>query len=66
MCSGSASFVYSLIISLFFKFIYFERESAHKKGRGRERRGRQRIPSRLRAQHGVDSGIHLTDHEIVT
>ena len=45
----------------------FERETEHKQGRGRER-GRHRIRSRLQAlsgQHRADTGVELTNHEIV-
>ena len=48
----------------FFKFIYFEREREHKRGR---QRGRERIPSKL---HSVsvepDEGLKLMNREIMT
>ena len=51
----------------FSTFIYFwDRETEHERGRGRER-GRHRIGSRLRAiSPEPDAGLELTDREIVT
>ena len=51
-------------------FVYFERESVcvstHVLGRGRER-GRERIPSWFHTVSAEpDSGLHLTNHEIMT
>ena len=43
------------------------KEREHKQGRGRERRERERIPSRLlSARSEPDVGLELPDHEIMT
>ena len=49
-----------------FKFIYFERKR-ESRGRDREKRGKERIPSRLHAvSTEPDAGLDLTNSEIMT
>ena len=56
-----------LLLDLFLKFIYFERDRARWGGAERER-GREGIPSRLRvASAEPDAGLELTklrDHDL--
>ena len=54
--------------SIFFKFIYFERdrEHEHEKKRGRER-GREKIPTRIHAVSPEPNlGLNPMNHEIMT
>ena len=55
-----------LVLSWILFLVERERESKHEQGRGRER-GRQRIPSRLRAlSTEPNAGLEPTNREIVT
>ena len=60
-------FFFKFFFLFCFKFIYFERERKRAQaGQGLER-GRQRIPSRLRAvRTGPKAGLDLTNHESMT
>ena len=61
--SGSLNLALICLISL---FTYFERESKHEPGRGRQR-GKERIPNRLRIVSTEPiAGLHLRNHEIMT
>ena len=64
-----SNFMY-VIHTFIYLFIYFQKESAHAHMhvcKGGAERGRERIPSRLRAVSTEPSvGLKLTNHEIMT